>query len=309
MDIPSVCVVLVNWHTARDTIECVESLRASDYPNLRTIVVENGSTDNSLELIRRSVPSVTLIDTGANLGFTGGNNAGIKTALVAGADYVMLLNNDTVVAPNLISQLVATAQSDESIGIVTGKILQYGRPTVWSAGTSLDRRFLTVRLQGYGLPDVNLEHAPRDVPWITGCAMLIRRAVLDRVGFLDDALYLSAEDLDYSLKVVGAGYRLVYDPRAILWHKESVSAGGNDAPRYVYYQTRNLLLVHNRWAVNWAHLLATRLYSFLYFAKRFTSFLARRRFRSIAGLAYGIRDGLRGTVGAREYALLSVKKN
>lgn len=308
MRVPSVAVILVNWHSAPDTIECVESLRTSDYPNLTMIVVENGSTDDSLDVIRRGASDVTLIDTGGNLGFTGGNNEGIRSALAAGADYVMLLNNDTVVASNLVSQLVATAQSDDSIGIVTGKILQYGRPVVWSAGTSLDRRFLTVRLQGYGLPDPDSERTPRDVPWVTGCAMLIRREVLERVGLLDNALFLSAEDLDYSLRVVQAGYRLVYDPRAILWHKESVSFGGNDAPRYVYYQTRNLLVVHRRWAVSRAHLLATRLYALTYFAKRLAVFLARRRFRSIAGLAYGVRDGLRGAAGPCEYDILKAKK-
>src|SRR5689334_13312211 len=135
---PSVSVVLLNWNGWKDTIPCVESLRQLGYANVQIVVVDNASTDESEERIRAACPDVTLLQSGANRGFAGGNNVGIRYALEHSADYVWLLNNDTLVRPNTLSALVARAESDPRIGFVGSKILYASRPDlVWYAGATL----------------------------------------------------------------------------------------------------------------------------------------------------------------------------
>lgn len=307
---PKVSVVLVNWNRAGDTLECLRSLWSSSYPVLEIIVIDNGSSDNSIVRLRQAEGPFVLLTTGDNLGFTGGNNRGMQYALEQGADYVMLLNNDTVIAPDAIEQLIRVAEADKTIGLVSPKIRFYV-PTerIWFGGADFNLRYFRARMIGYGLEDVGQFDEEHDIAFASGCAMLIRRSVLETVGLLCDDFFAVMEDIDYSFRVRQQGYRVRYVPTAFVLHKESISAGGHDAPQYVYYQTRNSFLLSSRWTDDARSLVIARIYAFLYFFRRLIRFALRGKWWSIAGLLCGMLDGLLGRFGRKEWALLSKKQD
>ena len=304
-DYPLLSIILVNWNRSQDTLNCIQSIVASTYPNFNIIVVDNGSCDDSLMELRQNQSKFILLEAGSNLGFTGGNNLGIRHALAHGADYVFILNNDTVIANDCIEKMISAAENDKSIGIITPKILYYtNRKLVWFGGAKYNSRFITGRLVGYGIIDSGQFDSEQEIPWATGCAMLIRKKVIESVGLLDDHFFAVAEDLDYSLRMREKGHRIYYLPSAVIWHKESISAGGSDAPQYVYYQTRNFLILRKKWAKTWDHLILAHVYAFLYFGKRISLFWFRGKWRSGVGVILGIRDGISGITGRKEYKIL-----
>lgn len=303
---PFLAIILVNWNRSKDTLKCIQSIKNSTYPNYNIIVVDNGSCNDSLFELRKNKSDFILLEVGDNLGFTGGNNLGIRYALAHGADYIFILNNDTVIANDCIEKMMSAAESDKSIGIITPKILFYSnRKLVWFGGSKYNTRFITGRLVGYGVTDVGQFDAEQDIPWATGCAMLIRKKVIESVGLLDDHFFAVAEDLDYSLRIREKGHRIYYLPSAVIWHKESISAGGSDAPQYVYYQTRNFLILRKKWATTWDHLMLAQVYAFMYFGKRISLFWYRGKWRSGVGVILGIWDGISGITGRKEYKMLS----
>jgi GT2 family glycosyltransferase len=302
---PSVFVILVNWNREDDTIECVDSLRACRYGNQRIVVVDNGSTENSVARLRALGDDMVLLEMGDNLGFTGGNNIGIEHAMRHGADYVFLLNNDTVLDPGCIGRLVETAEEDPAIGVVGPKIVFYDRPRViWAAGGEYRAGWVTGRATGQGQTDVGQFDVRRDVAWVTGCAMLIRRQVIGQQGGLCDDFFAVGEDLDYCLATRKGGYRVVYEPRALVRHKESMSSGGHDAPQYVYYQTRNFVLLRWRWSKGGWRTVGAHVYALAFFLFRAARLCGRLRPRAALGVYLGARDGWRNVRGRREYPIL-----
>lgn len=304
-DFPLLSIILVNWNRPKDTLDCVESIRRSTYPNYRIIVVDNGSSDDSLLQLRKHKSNLILIEAGKNLGFTGGNNKGIQYALNLNAEYIFLLNNDTLIAPDALEKLVLAAEGDKNVGIVTPKILFYPQSTlVWAAGTAYSKGWMKPRLTGYKEIDAGQFDQERDLSWASGCALLIAKEVVAKIGLLDDEFFAVCEDLDYGLRVLQFGYRICYVPSAVIWHKESVSAGGYDAPQYVYYQTRNYILFHRRWANGFFHLILSQMRGYLFIVKRILRLIFQSKWRSVVGLLYGLRDGYSGRVGFKEYSIL-----
>lgn len=239
--VPSVFVIIVNWNGRADTLECLRSLGTGCYRNKNIIVVDNGSVDGSVAVIRRDFPAVTLIETGRNLGFTGGNNAGIAVALQSGADYIYLLNNDTVSEPDAIEVLIAAAEGNPQFGLLTPRINYFDRKSEpWFAGSILD---LT---RGLAVHDNNSVPARsdriRELEWASGCAMLIRRGVLEQIAGFDDKFFLSWEDVDLSLRLRKTGMKIGLVPAAKIYHKVGrsfVSTWGVGT----YYSVRNQLLL------------------------------------------------------------------
>jgi GT2 family glycosyltransferase len=302
---PSLAVVLVNWNRSQDTLNCVQSLSTSTFKDFVVIVVDNGSVAHELEKIRAGVDRFVLIETGENLGYTGGNNVGIRHALKLGCRFVLLLNNDTFVAPSTLDHMMNAVAADSRIGVLTPKIFFHPeRHLIWSAGTRFDRRYMIGHLSGYNEQDCGQFDEPADLEWASGCAMLIHSEVIRDVGFLCDDYFAVCEDIDYSLRTKKVGYKIKYQPSALVWHLESASSGGHDAPQYVYYQVRNYLMLHARWASGVTHLVVSQVYFLLYATKRAFGFAFRGKWRSVAGIAYGIRDALIGRVGRCEYAVL-----
>jgi GT2 family glycosyltransferase len=240
---PKVLILLLNWNGFRDTIECVESCGKLLYPNFRTLIVDNGSTDGSETILRERFANIELIQTGANLGFAGGNNVGIRHALENGADYIWLLNNDTVVDPEALSELVSVMERDRTVGMVGSKIRYFDEPeTLWYAGASLDPRapYLSCH-RGLNEIDRGQYDEPGETGYVTGCSLMVRRDVVGQIGMLEDSLFLYYEDADWCARARSAGWKLCYIPSSLVLHKASVSLGGMESPRMTYYLARNLL--------------------------------------------------------------------
>ena len=201
---PQVTAVVVNWNGFDDTRRCLEALQRLDYPKISVVLVDNGST----ERIPTEFPGVELIRSDHNRGFAGGANLGIRRALEGSAAYIWLLNNDTEVAPETLSALVATAEADPRVGVVGGVL-----PEAWGGGR-IDP------WTGVSKPSTG----PRDrLDYITGACMLVRRAVFEEVGLLDEAYFFYYEDADLCLRARAAGWRLAVAPDARVAHRGGAS--------------------------------------------------------------------------------------
>lgn len=244
MNFPRAAVIVLNWNGGRETLDCLASLRRLDYPCFDVVVVDNGSTDGSTQAIRESFPEVWVIETGANLGFTGGNNVGIRHALDREADYVLLLNHDTEVASDSLTHLVRAAEADSRMGMAGPLIYYYDHPEIiWSAGGAIDPQRGQAQMVGIDEPDSGrYGSTPREVDFVSGCALLVRSSVLERVGLLDERFFAYYEEVEWCIRVRRAGYHILNVPRAKVWHK--ISPGRRAASPVVhYYMTRNRLLL------------------------------------------------------------------
>lgn len=238
---PRVTVIILNWNGKADTLECLASLQNDQYAEKHVLVVDNGSSDDSAQALREACPDYEVLETGENLGFTGGNNAGIRRALEMGADYVFLLNNDTVVEPDALTRLVEAAQALPEYGILTPVINYYDRPDeAWFAGSRMDLK------RGVAVHDNSHVPArtdpPRDVPWTTGCAMLIPAPVIQDVGGFDERYFLNWEDVDLSLRIRATGKTIALVPAARILHKVSATLSQTDTGTYYYLRNQLLLL-------------------------------------------------------------------
>lgn len=237
-----VCVVVLNWNGREDVLECLESLEAIDYDDYWILMADNGSEDGSVEAVREKHPEVEILELGRNLGFAGGNNAGMRRAFAEGADYVHLINNDTAVEPDYLKELVAALEADPQAGTAGSKIMYHSEPErIWFAGGKIN--WLRNKGEHIGLDQIDEGQHDRlgEVGYLTGCSLLIKREVLEKVGFLAEDYFLYYEDADYSLRVKRAGYRNLYVPTSKIYHKVSRSTKAG-SPSYIYYHVRNGLV-------------------------------------------------------------------
>jgi GT2 family glycosyltransferase len=232
--------VVLNWNGGDDTPRALASLAG-----IETICVDNGSADGSDAVVERDFPEVELIRNGANLGFAGGCNVGIRRALERGADLVLLVNNDAVVEPGLEAALERAAAARPDAGLLACKVLFEDGATVMYAGASF-RAWLgySGRRTGFGGPD-RLQ-ARGDTGRADGAAMAVARDAAERVGLLDERLFAYVEDVDWSLRMREAGFAVVFVPDAVVRHKGSASTGGTASTANLYYSTRNTILVAER---------------------------------------------------------------
>jgi GT2 family glycosyltransferase len=242
MSRPLVTIIILNWNGIADTTACLNSLKKITYPNFRVIVVDNGSRDNEGARLKKLFgDSIEVVRNEDNLGYTGGNNVGIRRALDDGTDFVLLLNNDTTVEPDFLDRLVTAAEKHPTIGILGPKIyLDEGRRTLWSAGGWVD-------------PITSFCHRnPQEEPYrfyaelvrtgyVIGAAMLIRREVLRKVGLLDERFFAYEEDIEYCVRARRAGFDSVLVTTSVAYHTPGSSVK-NRLPLQPYYQTRNSYL-------------------------------------------------------------------
>jgi GT2 family glycosyltransferase len=222
---PLVYVLIINWNLKDDTAECLHSVVRSDYTDYRILVVDNGSDDGSPDYLQGLFPAVDMIINPTNLGFAKACNIGIRRALRQQADYMFLLNNDTVVDGDMLRRLVETAQSAGRVGIVAPKILYYRQKAqIWHLGGRMHRWLPVPLTLGRNEPDDGRFCEPFDVDYVAFCGALIKRSVLEAIGLLDERFFFTYEDSDFCRRARDAGYRIVCEPRARLWHKVSVSA-------------------------------------------------------------------------------------
>lgn len=240
--LPAVSIIILNWNNARDTLDCLTSVLAQDYPRFTTLVVDNGSADDSVSVIQSRFPDVPVLETGKNLGYAGGNNAGIRRAFKSNADYALLLNNDTVLDRCMLSRLVAAAEADARIGFVGPMVYSAADPArIESAGGKIDRFWIATH-RGLKETDIGQFVESAAVDWLSGCAIMVKRQVVERVGDLDARFFSYVEEVDWCLRARRAGYRIVHVPGAKLWHKRTERADG-PAPHVTYYMYRNHLLL------------------------------------------------------------------
>jgi hypothetical protein len=244
MKYPKVCIIILNWNGLKDTLECLESVYELDYRNFEVIVVDNGSQDESVSAIKRNFPDVILIENKENLGFAGGNNVGIKFAIENGADFVFLLNNDTVVAPDTLARMVEAYDNLENAGFLGCKIYFYDRPNVIQhfGGEIMFEPVLYGRHIGDGDEDRGQFEYVQKCDYVTGCAVFASRSVIDRVGVLDERYFAYWEDADWGMRANRLGLNNYVIPAAKVWHKVSSSLDGGSHPLRYYFIARNRLL-------------------------------------------------------------------
>jgi hypothetical protein len=241
MSIPSVHIVILNWNGLADTLECLASLREQNYPALRIHVVDNGSAEHEAATIEREHPEVNVLRQDRNLGFCEGNNVGIRRALEDGADYVLVLNNDTLVPPDLISKLIAESAPLEGVGAVSPVILYHpNRETIWFAGAVWDALTAGFRHVLAGRPREELqEHEPYRSAYACGCCLLVHSSVLQQIGLMDERYFAYYDEADWCSRMKAAGLTCYVIPRAVLYHKVS---GSTPTLIATYLMARNRLL-------------------------------------------------------------------
>jgi hypothetical protein len=268
----------LNWNGWQDTVECLNALNESTYPNQTVIVVDNGSTNDSAGRIRAAHPDILLIESGKNLGFAGGNNIGIRHALAHGADFVWLLNNDTKAAPNALSALVAAALANNKIGAVASICYYADSPSSVEAWAGA-RVNLWI---GYGRNSTKL-HSDDWFDSLNGTSMLVSRAALEDAGLLDEGFFLYWEDTEFCLRLRKKGWRLAAAPDSCVLHKVNASTGGNKLAldRYQTASALRLLRLHSP-----APYLASVAFLLIRFARR----LERLQFDRCRSVWAGVQD-------------------
>jgi GT2 family glycosyltransferase len=295
MKCPKVVIVILNWNGSEYTRGCLEAFQAVTYPNYEILLVDNGSTDNSVACLSSLYPDITIIENEENLGFAEGNNVGIRYALPEGADYVLLLNNDTVVEPEFLNALITVAERDPRIGIIGPKIVYCHDPSkIWSAGgrTNLFTGLFSNLAAHNSLAACQ---GVKIVDYVSGCALLIKTKVIEEVGLLDKDYFLYLEEADWNFRARARGYLSVVNCDATVLHITGASL--RKAPDLIYYYfARNILLFlkkHGRW-----YHLVVFLPSFIVrWGAIFVWNLTQGNCGRCKYILHGIRDYLRGHYG------------
>lgn len=238
---PRVISVILNTNRRDDTLACLASLAANRYPNHTALVLDNASTDGSVDAIHAAFPDARVLRLEANLGYAGNNNVGIAEALADQAAWVFVLNEDTVLAPDCLGRLVEAGEADERIGIVGPMVYHHDEPNIIQSAGGRIGRFWDSSHLAQNMPDVGQFPAVHPVDWISGCAILVRRSVIEQVGMIDARYFYFWEETEWCLRASRAGWRIVHEPRAQLWHK-GVRRDYRPNPTVTYYATRNKLL-------------------------------------------------------------------
>lgn len=239
---PLVWIVVLNWNGKEDTLQCLASINALTYPNYRVAVLDNSSTDGSVSEIRHPHPDAVVIENGRNLGYAEGNNTGIRRALDEGAEYVLILNNDTVVDPRMLDELVKAAESFPHAGMFSPKIYYADNPnTIWYAGATWDMGKSSFSHDGQDIVDDGVSFSKlRETDYASGCALFARSSVIRKIGLMEPRFFLTYEESDWCYRSRKAGHASMFVPDAKLWHKVSSSFGGTQTPLQVYFYARNL---------------------------------------------------------------------
>lgn len=239
---PPVMIVVLNWNRLADTVACLESLSCLDYPARQIVVVDNGSDDGSVEAIRERFPAVALIENEENLGYAAGNNKGVAYALQAGVNFILILNNDTLVDPEMLAHLIAVAEANPQVGAVGPKIYYHAQPgRIWFAGGAINWQGMFTANVGMDEEDRGQFEEVKPVDFLPGCALLIKRAAWEDIGPFDSRFFMYWEETDWCARARQAGYDLLFVPQARMWHKVS-PVDQSESPRILYYMTRNRFL-------------------------------------------------------------------
>ncbi|MFH1528457.1 MAG: glycosyltransferase family 2 protein [Bacteroidota bacterium] len=238
-----VTILLLNYNRPNDTNECINSLRGIESPEYNILLLDNNSPDNSFEIFQNKFPDLEIINTGSNLGYTGGINFGLKILAARNSDYILVLNNDTIVEPDFLEHLVDSMEENKLAAAACGTILcEHNREEIWYAGGAMvEWRGLAVHNgKGKKFTEYIKVHSPQKTSFVTGCSILFRRSILTKIGFEDERFYMYLDDIEYSKRIKKLGFELLYVPRSIIYHKV---LGEKDSPFKLYYSVRNRYLL------------------------------------------------------------------
>jgi hypothetical protein len=299
-----VAIILVNYNGAEDTIECIDSLSMIRDVEYEIIVVDNCSTDSSIERLKelQRKYTFTLLQATSNNGFSSGNNIGITYA--SNADYYLLLNNDTVVEPDFLNKLVNEFKYHSHCGAATSKILYNSKPdTIWYAGGSFNKR--TARSEHYHFNEKNLmlDNVPEKVTFASGCCLCISKEVINKIGLLNEDFFLYEEDVDFCFRITEAGFDIIYVPSSVIYHKVSASTGYQSSMSQ-FYSVRNKYQLIRRYLKG-----SKKLMAYLYCTLQFL-FRCIKKEQSFSYYKMGLRAFLRNETGRGNlYEGIIVKSN
>lgn len=297
---PLVSIVVLNWQRPAETLRCLASLNDVVHPRLRIVVVDNGSDDGSEETIRRARPDLSVMQSGRNLGFAGGNNIGIRRAMSTGSDYVWILNNDTVVDPRALSEAVAAAALDNRIGIVGSATYTSSEPwtdvRLYPTGGLWDDRVERLLLCDGGQGCAG--HGIHRVDFVQG-TMLLRTSMLTEIGLLDERFFHYFEERELSHRARAHGWGAVLACRSRVWHAGGATLS-SESPQALYYFMRNRLLFGRAvWGDSPGMTLLNEPGRLWWLANNLGHWLARGRFHYATAVLMGLVDGVRGRTGPR----------
>lgn len=222
MNKPKVSIILINFNNFKDTAACIDSINNITYPNYEIITIDNGSGDDSYDKLLANYPKQVFIQNKKNIGFAAANNVGIRYALRHGADYCLILNNDTIVKKDFLEPMVRFLEQNNKAGLTGGKIYFFSKPkTIWTIGGRVSLLRGGSVYYGGGEKDVGQFNKVKEVGHISGCMCLIKRKVLQDVGFFSEQYFLRGEEWDFCYRVSRKGYKMFYIPDSVIWHKVS----------------------------------------------------------------------------------------
>jgi GT2 family glycosyltransferase len=272
---PLLSVIVLNNNRRDDVIACLASLFQSDYQNIKVILVDNVSTDDSLEVVAAKFPQVQIIPLVRNLGYAGNNNVGIRAAMDQSADWILILNDDTVLDPACVSRMIEAGEREPRIGVVGPMVYHFDEPEIiQSAGGILGKYWQGTHL-GKDETDKGQFTSTRPVEWVSGCAIMVRRALIEEVGLLDTDYFMYWEETEWCIRAAKAGWKIIHVPSAKLWHK-GVQRNYQPKPYVTYYMTRNYLFTLAKYKVP----LLIRTFAFAGILRTLLSWSVRPRWRN-----------------------------
>lgn len=297
--LPKIAIIILHWNSVRDTLACLDAVSRLEYERLQVIVVDNGSTDGSAEMIRACHPQATLLSSAENLGYAGGNNFGMRYALDHGADYFWLLNDDVLIAPDSLAVLISAAQANSAVGFLGPLVYLREEPqSILSAGGFIGSDH-TAYQRGLGEPDQGQYAGIQEVAFVSGCALMASREMVDRVGILDEDFFAYQEEIEWCYRARQAGFKVLFVSQAKAWHPDT-RRRDQFSPVVTYYITRNSLLFARK------HRLGNALIARMIF-NRFLTLVSwtvqprwRQKRRQRDAMARGLADYLRGRFGRAE---------
>jgi GT2 family glycosyltransferase len=300
---PKLCTVVVNWNRAGDTVECLRSLRNGGVEDSRIIVVDNGSTDGSVARIASECSEAELHPMDTNLGYAKGANVGMRSALEQHPDFILFLNNDAVIEDRCSAKLIEALQRHPECGLAGPKILYYGNNNIWFAGGSYNRALGYSMHPGMDEPD-NGGGVEGPVDFITGCALMVRRELIERLGVFDEDFNMYAEDIEYCFRARDVGFCSLYVPSALVRHKVSSTSGvpGSNVmtPQRSYYYARNMILLVLK-RIHWPSRFSCFLGQFLISLPYYSGTIAMQKVKGGLRAYYrGIWSGLKWAVNRNE---------
>lgn len=222
---PYVAIVLLNWNGLDDTLACLKSLQSITYSNYKIVVIDNGSDNNEAAKIKKEYPNIHLIKNKKNLGFTGGCNQGIEYGLSTGANYILLLNNDTTVKNDFLTKLVSFYKAEPTAGVACSLILYPDKKTIWFAGGKMFLGITRHLMKGIDLQSANLTASAFKSDFVPGGCFLISSKLIKEIGKLDNRYFIYYEDMDWCYRAKNHGYFAYVVPDSIIYHKKSSSSG------------------------------------------------------------------------------------